>query len=111
MASSSRRSCLNRDCSLALSDSDLVYLFAGRLDERGAGDFIAAVGLNQSDAGSRAACLANAVGFDADELALLGDNHDFRFIFDREDRDHLSCLIGRLHVDDALAATRLKAVA
>src|SRR5579872_4805557 len=51
-----------------------------------------------------AAGLANGIGFDADHLAVLADDHQLGIFLHREHRDHLAGLIGGLHVDDALAA-------
>src|SRR3712207_6874361 len=47
---------------------------------------------------------------DADELALLGDDHQLGLLVHGEDGDDLAGLVRRLHVNDALAAARLQAV-
>src|SRR5437763_16808978 len=81
-----------------------------RVEQRGARHLVASVGLYQADALRASASLSNLSGLDAYELAVLGDDHHLGLFVNGEDGDDLAGLLRRLHVDDTLAAARLKAV-
>src|SRR5256714_3637942 len=81
-----------------------------RVEQRGARHLVAAVGLHESNTLRRAARLAYLARLDAYELAVFGDDHHLGLFVDGEDSDDLAGLLRRLHVDDALAAARLKAI-
>src|SRR4051812_46100890 len=96
-------------CELRRLNRDGLLLLR-RVEQRRARNLIAAVRPDESDALRASAGLAYLAGLDAYELALLRDDHQLRLFIDGEDCDDLSGLVGRLHVDDALSATRLQAV-
>src|SRR4029078_11699497 len=54
--------------------------------------------------------VTDRVARDANELAALGDDEQLALVVHGERADDLSRLLGRLHVDDALAAPRLQAI-
>src|SRR5262249_20373018 len=85
-------------------------LVGSRFDQRGAGHFIAHIGLDQTHTLRAATGLTDFSGLEPDELALLGDDHDLRLIFHRKNCNNLPGLLGRLHVDDALTTARLQPV-
>src|ERR1700720_3074316 len=76
----------------------------------GGGDGILVVEAEQADALGGAASFADFVGVDADDLAVLGDDHDVGLFGDLKSGDDRAIAIGGLHVDDALAAARGDAV-
>src|SRR5215470_2164277 len=89
--------------------------FLGRLpallfDERGASDQVPARGVDQLDALGAAPGGADLFGFEADQLAVGGDDQHFAVFSDRHDGHHLAVLVGGLDVDQAFAAARLHAV-
>src|SRR5215472_6285025 len=60
----------------ALFSFRLLSFFGRSLDQRRTGDHVAFLGLHQADPLSAAAGLANLPGFNANQLALLRDDHD-----------------------------------
>ena len=80
-------------------------------DGDGGGDFVVGVEVEEFDAGGGAAGGADGFGVDADDLAELRDEHHFGGVVDELDGGDLADLGGGLHVDDALAAAGLEAVA
>src|SRR5204862_1958626 len=66
---------------------------------------------DQRDALGGAAGFADLVDAEADELGLLGDEHDLAVFLDGERGDDLAGLFGRFHIDDADAAASCEAIA
>lgn len=66
--------------------------------------------VEELDAHRAAACGADALGVDTDDLAELADHHQLAGLVDEIDLRHLAVLRRGLDVDDALAATGLEAV-
>src|SRR3954468_12412492 len=88
----------------------LNYIFFSG-QQRGACYTVFVAGPYQRHSLGTAAGFADLVDAEANELCLLGNDHDLAVLFDRERRDDLACLFGCLHVDDADAAAFCKTVA
>ena len=71
---------------------------------------IAGFYVHQADALRGTAGLADGAGFDADDLALFGNDHQVGVFFYGEDADDFADAGGGLHVDDSLAAAGGQAV-
>src|SRR5216684_8088383 len=82
-------------------------LFADALDRD---DALALGGVEHDHPLRRAAGDADAVDRAADELALVGDEHDLVGVLDREGADDLAVLLADRHRDDAFAAAAGDAV-
>ena len=80
-------------------------------DGHGGGDAVVVVEVDEFDAGGGAAGGADGFGVDADDFAELRDDHEFGGVVDELDGGDLADFWGGLHVDDALAASGLEAVA
>src|SRR3990172_11674062 len=87
-----------------------LSLFFRRLNQRGAGNLVSPFSLHETHALRTSSCLPNLTGLDANELALLRDNHDLRFVFHRENSHNLSSLLGCFHVYYALATAGLETI-
>ena len=79
-------------------------------DDDGGGDFVLVFEVEQLDALGGAAGGADGLGVDADDLAVLADDHELGGLVDQEDGVDLAVAGGGLDVDDALAAAGLQAV-
>src|SRR5882762_10272785 len=89
----------------------LLLLFVVLFLQHGGGRYgIVVVQAQQADALGRAAGLANFVGVDADDFAVVGDDHHVGLFGDLQSGDYRAVTIGGLHVDNALAAARGDAV-
>ena len=80
-------------------------------DDHGGGYFVVVVEVEEADAHGGSAGGADGLGVDADDLAELGDDHHFGGVVDELDASDFADLGCGLHVDDALAAAGLEAVA
>src|SRR5438067_12771 len=76
----------------------------------GGGYPVAFLHFHQSNALRRAPGLPDLGGFETNDLAVLGDNHQVALLLDGENRNHRSDARRGLHVDDALAAARREPV-
>jgi len=80
-------------------------------DDHGGGYLVVGVEVEELYAHGGSAGGADGFGVDADDLAELRDDHHLRGIVHEVDGGDLADLGGGLHVDDALAAAGLEAVA
>src|SRR5674476_10039 len=91
-----------------------LRVVGGRLlgfgQDAGGSDLVAFFQIHQTDALGGATGLANGGRFDADDFAVLADDHDVGILLHEENAHHAPGLVGGLHVDDALAAARGEAV-
>src|SRR5512146_2708932 len=85
----------------------LLFLF---LDDAGGGHLVAGLELQQADALGGAAGLADLPRVNADDLAVVADEHGFRFLIHQQDAHHFAVARSSLDVDNALAAARLQPV-
>ena len=81
-----------------------------RWDDYGGGYFVVGVEVEEFYALGAAACGADGLGVDADDLAELADDHHLAGLVDEVDAGDLAVLGRGLDVDDALAAAGLEAV-
>src|ERR1700704_136888 len=89
---------------VSLARRFLSLFFCSGFNQRSTRDFVAFFDLDQSDALRAAAGLTNVISLQADQLGLLRNDHDLRLRIDGKYCNNLSGLLGRFHVDDALAA-------
>src|SRR6185437_3736664 len=101
---------MNADQRLSAFIRGFGFVFRCSFDERSARHLVALIGLDQADALGAATGLADVRGLEADELALLRDDHDLRIVLNRKHRNDLAGLVSRLHVDDTFTATRLQSI-
>src|SRR6185437_9876707 len=87
-----------------------AFLLFVLLDDAGGGHLVAGLELQQTDALGGAAGLADLPRVNADDLAVVADQHGFRFLVHQQDAHHFAVARSSLDVDDALAAARLQAV-
>src|ERR1019366_5788965 len=91
-----------------------LRVVGGRLlgfgQDAGGSDLVAFFQIHQTDALGGASGLANGGRLDADDFAVLADDHDVGILLHEENAHHAPGLVGGLHVDDALAAARGEAV-
>ena len=80
-------------------------------DDHGGGDLVVLIQVEELDAGGAAACGADGLGVDADDLAELADEHHLRGVVHELDGGDLAGFGAGLHVDDAGSAAGLEAVA
>src|SRR5260221_367509 len=95
------------DSSVAALSFGVACFFADALDRHHP---FALGGVEHDHALRRAAGDADAVDRAADELALVGDEHDLIRVLDREGADDLAVLLADRHRNDAFAAAAGDAV-
>src|SRR5258708_28038828 len=95
---------------LALSVRAVLAVFVRLRNHSGGGDGVAFFHFDQPHTLRRAPCLAYLARFEANDLPVLGDDHDIGLFLRRKNRHHLAIALAGLHVDDALAAARGQAV-
>ncbi len=83
--------------------------FLRRNDDRG-GNLVFIFEMQQADALGGAAGGADGLGIDADDLAVLADDHQLRCLVDQLDGADLAVARSRLDVDNTLAAAGLQTV-
>ena len=79
-------------------------------DGHGGGYFVVGVEVEELDSGGGAAGGADGLGVDANDLAVLADDHHLGGVVDDLDGGDFADFGGGAHVDDALAAAGLEAV-
>src|ERR1017187_3631189 len=91
-----------------------VRFVGGRLlgfrQDAGGGHLVAFLQIHQADALRGAPGLPDGGRLDADDLAVLADNHDVGILLHQQNAHYAPGLVGGLHVDDALAAAGNQAV-
>src|SRR5262249_43749478 len=82
----------------------------GLADQTGGSNLIAFFQVDQANALGGAARFADGARVEPSNLALLADDHHFRFLRDAEHAHHLAVALRGLDVDHAFAGPRLQAV-